>query len=164
MKSLLVIRHAKSTWDGPLLTDFDRPLNSRGHRDAPVMANRLKEKGVGIDAFVSSTADRAFTTATYFAKTYGVEKANIIEKPELYHASVNTFLGVIRSLDNRYDTVALFSHNPGITELVNMLTNTRVDNMPTCSVFAVKTPINEWADFEGAAKDFWFFDYPKMIV
>ena len=158
MKSLLIIRHAKSAWDNPLQKDFDRPLNDRGHRDAPMMANRLKEKAIKIDAFVSSTANRALTTATYFAKTYGKD---IIEKPELYHASVSNFFRVIGSLDDQYNTIALFSHNPGITELVNLLTTIKIDDMPTCAVFAVKVSADSWAAFEQATKDFWFFDYPK---
>src|ERR1044072_5590497 len=140
MKSILVIRHAKSTWDHPSLIDFDRPLNDRGHRDAPMMATRLKEKGVNIDVFVSSTANRAFTTAAYFAETYGVKKKDILKRPELYHAPANMFFQVIGSLNNAYDSVALFSHNPGITDFVNMLTNVRIDDMPTCAIFAVKVP------------------------
>jgi phosphohistidine phosphatase len=161
MKLLLIIRHAKSTWDNPLLKDFDRPLNDRGHRDAPMMASRLKEKGIKIDAFVSSTANRALTTATYFAKTYEVKKENIIERPELYNASISDFFQVIGSLDDQYDTIALFSHNPGITDLVNLFTKVKIDNMPTCAVFAVNASIDSWAAFEQATKDFWFFDYPK---
>lgn len=161
MKSLLLIRHAKSTWDNPLMKDFDRPLNERGHRDAPMMAKRLQEKGITIEAFVSSTANRALTTATYFADAYGVKEQDIIKNPELYHAPVKTFLKVISSLDNKYNTIALFSHNPGITEMVNRLTNVRIDDMPTCAIFGVKASVDHWSDFEETAKDFWFFDYPK---
>jgi phosphohistidine phosphatase len=161
MKSLLLIRHAKSTWDNSLLKDFDRPLNERGHRDAPMMAKRLKEKGIEIDAFISSTANRALTTAIYFANAYGVKEQDIIKNSELYHAPVKTFLEVIDSLDDQYNTIALFSHNPGITELVNQLTHVRIDDMPTCAVFGVKASIDHWSAFEKAAKDFWFFDYPK---
>ena len=161
MKSLLLIRHAKSTWDNPLLKDFDRPLNERGHRDAPMMAKRLKKKEIKIDAFVSSPAKRALTTAIYFADAYGVKEKDIIKNPELYHASVETFLKVIHSLDDQYDTIALFSHNPGITELVNRLTHVRIDDMPTCAIFGVKAAIDNWSAFEKGGKDFWFFDYPK---
>lgn len=88
MKTLLVIRHAKSSWDNVSQDDFDRPLNSRGHHDAPEMARRLLARQMQIDTFISSTAVRAFTTATYFAKAYRLSEKKIIAVPELYHASV----------------------------------------------------------------------------
>lgn len=163
MKSLLIVRHAKSSWDSVIQKDFDRTLNERGHRDAPAMAERLKNKKVSIDAFVSSPATRALTTATYFAKAYGVNAESIIQIPELYHAPVKVFNEVIQQLDDRFDAIALFSHNPGITEFVNRLTDIKIDNMPTCAVFAVKADVNSWSDFNGAVKTFWFFDYPKNV-
>ncbi len=161
MKQLLIIRHAKSSWDFSTLTDFDRPLNERGHRDAPVMAKRLLDKQIKIDAFISSTAKRAFTTATYFAEAYGSEEKDIIKIPELYHAAPPTFYDVISRVAEKLDTIAIFSHNPGITDFVNELTNTRIDNLPTCSVFAVKIDIDNWKYFKKAGKEFWLFDYPK---
>jgi phosphohistidine phosphatase len=68
----------------------------------------------------------------------------------------------VASLDDKYDTVAIFSHNEGITDYANMLTSVRVDNIPTCGIYAVKADIRSWKEFEGAQKDFWFFDYPKL--
>jgi phosphohistidine phosphatase len=161
MKQLLIIRHAKSSWDFSVLNDFDRPLNERGHNDAPLMVKRLLQKKISIDAFVSSTANRAFTTAAYFAKAYDVKEKNIIKVPELYHAAPKIFYTVITSLNDSLQTVALFSHNPGITEFVNDLTNTRIDNMPTCGIYAIKTDADSWKEFYPAKKKFWFFDYPK---
>lgn len=162
MKELLVIRHAKSSWANAFQGDFERPLNDRGHRDAPAMAERMMKRGVGIQCFASSTANRALTTAVYFAEAYGKNKKDILLLPELYHAPKETFYDVIARLPNHYNTVALFSHNPGITDFVNSLTNTRIDNMPTCGIFAIKTNTNEWNLFERAEKEFWFFDYPKL--
>ena len=162
MKQLLIIRHAKSDWSNPLLTDFERTLNDRGNKDAPLMAKRLKEKNIAIDTFVSSTANRALTTATYFAKAYDKKEKDILQLDELYHASTNIFYTTIESLQNKINSVALFSHNPGITDFVNSLTKTRIDNMPTCSIFAIKVDIESWASFSQAKKEFWFFDYPKM--
>ena len=162
MKNLLIIRHAKSSWDNITQRDFDRPLNDRGNRDAPIMAKRILKRGADIDAFVSSPANRAFTTATYFAEAYNVKKKNIIVIDSLYHAEVNMFYEVINNLDNELKTVALFSHNPGITSFVNSLTQTRIDNMPTCGIFAVKADVKSWGDFTAAEKTFWFFDYPKL--
>ena len=160
MKSLLVIRHAKSSWDFNV-EDFERPLNHRGETDAPAMAKRLKKKDIKIDAFVSSPAKRAFTTAALFAEVYDKKQKNIIIVPALYEAGVNDFFNAIDGLDSDFKTVALFSHNPGITAFANKLTATTIDDMPTCAVFAVKADIKKWQDFEAAEKEFWFFDYPK---
>jgi phosphohistidine phosphatase len=162
MKQLIIVRHAKSSWANIGMSDFERPLNERGNRDAPEMANRLINRNVAIDAFVSSTANRALTTAIYFAKTFGKKQTDIITVPELYHASTTTFYQVVKKLNNAFQTVALFSHNPGITDFVNELTETNIDNMPTCGIFAVKIDTNNWMEFTGAAKTFWFVDYPKL--
>ncbi|MBX9733153.1 MAG: histidine phosphatase family protein [Chitinophagaceae bacterium] len=162
MKQLIIVRHAKSSWANIGMSDFERPLNERGNRDAPEMANRLIKRNVPIDTFISSTANRAFSTATYFAKAYGQKHSDIIGISELYHASPATFFEVIKQLNDESNTVALFSHNPGITDFVNQLTDTSIDNMPTCGVFAVKIDTNDWAEFMHAKKTFWFFDYPKL--
>ena len=163
MKQLLIIRHAKSSWDISTLNDFDRPLNARGHDDAPMMAKRLLDKKISIDAFVSSTAKRALTTAAYFAETYEAKENAIIKTPELYHASSKDFYEVIKKINDKFNSIAIFSHNPGITDFVNDLTKTKIDNMPTCGVFAVKVNINSWKDFADAKKEFLFFDYPKAV-
>lgn len=164
MKTLLLIRHAKSSWDSESLNDFDRPLNDRGKKDAPMMAQRLKEKNVKIDTIISSPAKRAKKTASYFAEEYEVGENNIVFKTELYAAPQDIFYEVIEKLDSNPDNIALFSHNPGITEFVNSLTNARIDDMPTCSIFAIKTDAKKWADIRGAKKEFWFFDYPKSNI
>lgn len=164
MKTLLLVRHAKSSWDDPSLSDFDRPLNDRGKRDAPVMAHRLLDAKVKIDAFISSPAKRAGRTARVFAKEYKRKKDEVIYKTELYGAGESEFFDVIGKIDNEFDSVALFSHNPGLTDFANLLTETRIDNIPTCGVFAVKSNAKTWSEFKNAKKEFWFFDYPKAIV
>jgi phosphohistidine phosphatase len=161
LKTLLLIRHAKSDWNDPLLKDFDRPLNERGKRDAPVMGKRLVDKKVKIDAFISSPAKRAKKTAELIANEYEAKKEKIIFLDELYHAEPSTFFEVISKTDDDYKHIAIFSHNPGITEFANQLANVRIDNMPTCSIFAVKIDSKHWKDFSTANKEFWFFDNPK---
>lgn len=162
MKTLLLVRHAKSDWSIPVQGDFHRALNERGLRDAPVMAERLIQKGISIDAFISSTAKRAFTTATFFAEAYGLEAGDIHPRPDLYHATPSTFREVIEDTPDTFRTIALFSHNPGITDFVNSLTRTRLDNMPTCGIFAVQIATENWKQFWEARKEFLFFDYPKL--
>ena len=161
MKTLVLIRHAKSSWDDASISDADRPLNDRGKRDAPAMAKRLIKAGIAIDRFVSSPAKRARQTAELFAHEYEIKEKKIRIVPELYHATQPVFEAVVDGLADEDDTVAIFSHNPGITAFVNTLTNAvRLDNMPTCAVFVVKSETKHWKDFRARAH-FGFFDYPK---
>jgi len=161
MKTLLLVRHAKSDWDDPSLNDIDRPLNDRGKKDAPEMAKRLRGKNIKIDAFISSPAKRAKKTASIFAKEYDAKKKRLIFFEDLYLAEENAFFNVIQKTDDKFDSIAIFSHNPGITDFANLLTNTRIDNIPTCGVFAVSVDTEHWSDFTEAKKDFLFFDFPK---
>ena len=161
MKILILVRHAKSSWDQMGLDDFDRPLNERGKKDAPEMAKRLKEKDLKIDLILSSPAKRAFRTARFFAEEFDMKKDDIEIEQDLYGAGVTSFLKVVESLKNKYDTVAIFSHNPGITDFVNTLSSVHIDDMPTCGVFAVQAETDNWSDFATAPKRFLFFDYPK---
>lgn len=163
MKTLLLIRHAKSSWDAPGLSDFDRSLNERGKKDAPEMARRLKEKDLSIDLFVSSPAKRARKTAKYFAEVFDVKKDEIQLVEALYMATPEAFRQTVAELKNKHKVVALISHNPGITEFANGLTDHRIDDMPTCSIFALQADTDHWKDFEKADKKFLFFDFPKSV-
>ncbi len=125
------------------------------------MAKRLKDKKLEIDLFVSSPARRARRTARCFAEAYDVKKDKIELVEGLYMADPSDFLQAITSADDKCKTIALFSHNPGITEFANSLTSVRTDNMPTCSVFAVQAEVETWKEFENAEKKFLFYDYPK---
>lgn len=162
MKSLLIVRHAKSSKDNKELNDFDRPLNDRGNHDAPIMARRLLDENIEIDAFISSPAKRAKKTAQYFADEYKYDAELIVYKEELYEAGMAAFRNVVRSIDDLYDTVALFAHNPGVTDFANCLTDEQIDNLPTCGIFAVKIDTENWESFDQAPKTFWFFNYPKL--
>jgi len=161
MKTLLLVRHAKSDWSAEGLGDSERPLNERGKKDAPEMAKRLKKKGLKIDAFISSPANRAKKTAKYFADEFNVDKDNILIEPKLYGAPPSGFETVVASLNDKKDTVVVFSHNPGITDYANTLTNVHTDNIPTCGIFAVQVNVDKWSDFSKAEKSFLFYDYPK---
>lgn len=128
------------------------------------MAKRLLEKGIQIDCFISSPAKRARRTAGLFAAEYNVTKDQLILVEALYHPGPADIFQAIAHAPGDKDTIALFSHNPGVTEFVNMLTDVRIDDMPTCAVFAVKAPVRHWTEFMEAAKEFWFFDYPKSLT
>ena len=161
-KILLLVRHAKSSWDDASLSDFERPLSERGKKDAPEMAKKLNNKKIKIDAFVSSPAKRARQTCKFFTKEFDPKKKNIVREPKLYEADEQSFYEVIEGFKNKWDSVAVFSHNPGITSFANSLTADGVDDMPTCSVFAVKVDTDTWKEFRNAKKEFLFFDYPKI--
>jgi phosphohistidine phosphatase len=161
MKTLLLIRHAKSSWDNSQLSDLERPLNDRGKNDAPLMAKRVKERKIKIDRFISSPAKRAKKTAVIFMDEYDMREKDLVLVPSLYEASVKNFYDAVEDVNDKDDAVALFSHNPGITDFVNTLTEKNIDNMPTCGVFALKIKTKKWQDFKKAEKEFLFFDYPK---
>lgn len=161
MKQLLIVRHAKSSWENFSVPDFERPLNDRGKKDAPMMAERLVRSGINPDLLITSTAKRARKTAELFAKAFGLTDENILGVPELYEAGVETFFDVVSKMPASAETVILFSHNPGITGFVNSLTTTRIDDMPTCAVFACSCETDQWADFRKAKKEYLFFDFPK---
>lgn len=162
MKTLILVRHAKSSWDDVNLPDFDRPLNKRGKEDAKKMAERLHKKLRTLDAIVSSPAKRAKKTAESFAETFDIKEEDILFNPALYHAAGSDFFEVIEELSNKLNTVAVFSHNPGITYFVNeLIADINIDNVPTTGIFAVKMDIKKWIDFKNTERQFLFFDYPK---
>ena len=161
MKILILVRHAKSSWDHQGLDDLDRPLNEKGKKDAPEMARRIKNRGLKIDQIITSTAKRARRTARFFAEEFDIKKDDMVLTDSLYMANRSGFHNTIASIKDKEKIVALFSHNPGITDFVNSLTNVRIDDMPTCGVFAVQADTDSWTRFENAEKSFLFFDYPK---
>ena len=164
MKSLYIVRHAKSSWGNLTLSDFDRPLNDRGKTDAPMIAQRLLKDKIKIDIFISSPAKRALKTCKIFCKEYNKDEKAILEIDELYHAAVETFYKVVTAIPDEFETAAIFSHNPGITDFVNSLgTDIKVDNMPTCAVFGVELNAANWKDFSNANKKFVLFQYPKLV-
>lgn len=163
MKSILLIRHAKTVSTFLGINDFERPLTEDGEKDAQYMAKKLVIKEINIEGVITSTAVRALTTANYFAEIFKIEKRNFIECAELYHSKVQTFVSQIEGMDNTIKSVAIFSHNPGITQFANTLTEAKIDNMPPCSIFGINLKTQNWAEFNIAEKEFWFFDCPNRI-
>ena len=161
-RQIVLIRHAKSSWNNPGQSDFDRPLNERGKEDAPDMGRRLKEAGILPDLIVSSTAKRAQQTARLISDEVGFSTTNIESRDELYHAPPSVFESIIHSLDNKFETVFFVAHNPGITEFAASLDpNYSINDMPTCTTVGVRIDADEWSDFHKAAKTVFLFDTPK---
>lgn len=167
MKTLFLIRHAKSSWDNPDLTDFDRPLNKRGQKDAPRMGKRLKEKRVTPDRMITSPAVRAFATCKEIARVLGFAEEKIIADRRLYHADEDQILKVIKELkDSPRDSeevVMLFGHNPGLTEFANSLLNETMENIPTTGIVAATLNVNQWQEVRFGCGVMEFFEFPKQV-
>jgi phosphohistidine phosphatase len=143
LKKVIIVRHAKSSWDDFRMTDFDRPLDQRGLRDAPNMAKLLKAEGLKPDIIYTSDANRAQTTANFFASEFDME---INKKHSLYHGAPDDYLDVIRMENDQYQTIALFGHNPGITFLTNLISSGSTDNIPTCGIIIAGYVGKLWSD------------------
>ncbi|MFC4162737.1 SixA phosphatase family protein [Epilithonimonas zeae] len=156
MKTLLLVRHSKSDWPEDM-DDFDRPLTELGKTNAPKMARLLKDKSVEIDTFISSPAKRALHTCELFSEVFG--KPYSTEKT-LYNPREASFENLIYSLDDSINSVALFSHNNGISNFANSLTD-EIVNLPTSGVVAYQIDCDKWSDFEMAKKKFLYFYSPK---
>ncbi|MBN9483290.1 MAG: histidine phosphatase family protein [Bacteroidetes bacterium] len=163
-RTLVMIRHAKSSWANPLQSDFERPLNDRGEKDAPMMGEELKKRKLVPDLIISSTAKRAKQTAKKIAAAVGYDEANIRWYEKLYHCIPSVFEEVLYEVQDNVKTVYIVAHNPGITEFVNELSDEfYIDNMPTCAVAGIRFEADQWNEFHRIKKEVFLFEYPKNI-
>jgi phosphohistidine phosphatase len=162
MKRIYFVRHAKSSWEDISLRDFDRPLNKRGLRDAPFMANRMKALGVKADLIVSSPANRAYTTATYFAKALDINVEQIVQQPGIYEAFPEDIMLIVNGLPQEVDTVFVFGHNPAFTSIANRFSSSFIANIPTCGIFTVEAAVDDWRAFDFQTGTMVEFLYPKQ--
>lgn len=162
MKTLYIVRHAKSSWDDPFLDDFDRPLNKRGRADAPRMGKRLQERDVHPDLLISSPAERALSTCMIIAEKIGYPARNIHTDRRLYHASPEQLLSVLRGVSDGNDEIMIFGHNPGLTDFANELSRERVtSNIPTGGVVCLTFNVLSWKDIAWGKGEIEFYDFPK---
>lgn len=165
MKQLIIVRHAKSSWDNPLLADIDRPLNKRGEKDAPWMAKRLTAQKVIPDLVISSPANRALTTCKVFCHALHFPADRIQIEKKLYHADEDQILAILKTLTDhprdKEEIVMIFGHNPGLTELTNSLLNEDIENIPTCGVVRGSLDIPSWKQLTWGCGELDYFDYPK---
>jgi len=143
------------------MSDLDRPLNKRGERDAPRMGKRLARSDDVPELIVSSAAVRAARTAMVIAEQLGLDPAEVVLGAELYLAAPEQLLDVVRSLDEGVGHAALVAHNPGITDFVNALAGSEIDNVPTCGVARLKLDVERWDDTDCGCAELLDFDYPK---
>jgi phosphohistidine phosphatase len=162
-KQLIICRHAKSSWQDALLSDFERPLNKRGERDAPVMGRRLAERGIRPDLIMTSKAARALATASYYAVQLGYPMEQLLGTPEQYAATVPQLIRMVQGVDPKVTTLMLVGHNPESTGLANALGDLTIDNIPTCGIVALAFSLNSWLEVAPGLGTLLFFDSPKMI-
>jgi phosphohistidine phosphatase len=160
MKTLFLIRHAKSSWDDPALSDEERPLNDRGRRDAPRMGERLAKRDVKPDLILSSPAVRALSTAEILAKKLDYRRKDIVVTERLYAVDADELLDVIHHLADRVERVMLFGHNPELTELAHRLSG-EITHMPTCAVAEFTFDAKSWSKIGTLKPAEVRLDYPK---
>ncbi len=164
MLKLGIVRHAKSSWDHPDLNDHDRPLNKRGERDAPIMAQKVKDLFGVPDLLLSSSANRAFTTASIFKEIMAAEALAFNTSGSLYHASEQDILERIAMIEPSVKSALVFGHNPGMTYFANSFKGDFIDNMPTCGVVILESEANSWMEFDQTNTRRVAFIYPKMYA
>jgi len=161
MKTLFLVRHAKSSRDDPTLADKDRPLNDRGKRDAPKMGKRLAKRRVKPDLILSSPAARALKTAEIIAKKLDYKRKNILVDDRLYAVEAGELLDVIRKLGDKVERVMLIGHNPELTELAHRLSS-KITHMPTCAVAEFTFDAKSWSRIGKDKPAQAALDYPKQ--
>jgi phosphohistidine phosphatase len=160
MKTLLLIRHAKSSWATAGTPDHDRPLNERGRRDAPEMGNRLRTRGIEPDLIVCSSALRARTTAQLLAAALDVPQERLREDPRIYASSSGKLMYLLQELDDELSSVMLVGHNPEMTELAQHFASDLPD-MATTAVAQFTFDLASWRGIDQAEPLSVWFDYPK---
>ncbi|MFA6945469.1 MAG: histidine phosphatase family protein [Pedobacter sp.] len=159
-KQLLIIRHAKAEDADFKKSDFKRSLSHRGEKNALEMAKRLLKKDLHPELLVSSPALRAITTARYFADELGIVQSEIVQDPEIYDALTYDLLDCINKLDDQADFIALFGHNPAITQVVNLLCGKNIFHIPTCGMALMQFPYDSWKMLTEGTGELIFLDFP----
>ncbi|MBX7216666.1 MAG: histidine phosphatase family protein [Candidatus Kapabacteria bacterium] len=164
MKTLFLCRHAKSSWEYPELSDFERPLNARGHRDAEFMAKVLAQQRLRPDLMVASPAARALTTARMIAAGIGYPLHDLMITERLYDATSGEILQVATTLPETVSVAMLFGHNPGMTLLANQLGAPQIENIPTCGIVRLESTVEQWSQLAAATVRFVAFEFPKKYL
>lgn len=160
-KQLIVVRHGKSDQGTHGMSDFERTLNHRGNKNAHEMAERISHKGIVPEQIVSSPAVRALSTARHFADVLKFSYSDIQLEPTIYEANTTALLKVINQLNNDFERIAIFGHNPGFTELVNYLADAKIYNLPTAGVVVIDFPFDDWSLVSQHTGSLFLFDSPK---
>lgn len=161
MKTLYIIRHAKSDWNNPFLRDYERPLNKRGTKNAPFMGEVLAQKHIHPDLILSSGAVRAKTTARIIAEKVGYDTEKIVYEESLYLADETAIERLLKNIPSSKKSVFLVGHNPGLTLFAEYISGHEIGNIPTCGIVTVKLKQDDWKSLGRKSAEFISFDYPK---
>ena len=145
MKRIFLIRHAKSSWKDSSLRDIERPLKKKKKSDTVLIGGALREKYPRPDVFISSPAKRAKKTAKKIAKEIGYD-GKILVLPELYDFDLHSYYSAIEQINDKYDSVFLFGHNPVISETAMDVTGEYFGEMPTCAVYVADIQTSKWSE------------------
>lgn len=145
MKTLYLVRHAKSSWEHDV-DDHKRPLKARGESDGKLVSNKVKTEIKPPQKIISSDATRALTTAHFFKDALNIADADFETNHDLYDFSGQNVMRIIKSLDNNVDRVMIVGHNHAFTSVVNMLGNQHIDNVPTCGFVMLVFDEKKWSD------------------
>ncbi|MCK5637279.1 MAG: histidine phosphatase family protein [Flavobacteriaceae bacterium] len=159
MKTLYIVRHAKSSWEYNGIKDIDRPLKQRGINDAYLISDVLQKKIETPSVFVSSCANRALHTAMIFSYTFNYPLANIKISKSLYNFSDGYLIKTIKALDDGFDSAIIFSHDHGISDFVNSFGNKQIGHVPTCGVIGIEFKTKHWKDIKNGKT--LFTEFPK---
>lgn len=161
MKTLTLVRHAKSSWDDGELSDRERPLNARGEHDAPLMGKRIVAAGIRPSLILSSPATRAWSTAKIIAQEIGYPIEFLQREDKLYLAGVDDILDVLIAQDAEFNNLLLVGHNPGLTNFANYLSPGLTSNLPTAGVVAVSFEREDWNLHTRPKCELLSYDFPK---
>ena len=164
MKNLYLTRHAKSSWGNPGLADIDRPLNSRGKKAAPSMGKLIMDKGEKPELLISSPANRAFSTANAFAAAMGLRETDVLIKDTIYGAGVHQLLNLVQDVDDLYNSIMLFGHNPTFTSFGNMVSGENIMNIVTCGVVRIDFEFSSWKNIDFNSGRMIYYEYPKKYT
>jgi len=167
-KTVYLVRHAKSSWSDPTLSDQERPLNKRGTRNVPVMSQRLADHIAQLDGqfpspeyIISSPAIRAMHTAQGIAQALGLSGEYVHSHDKMYFCGAKAMLDILLTLNDQTQSLMLVGHNPDISSLHNLLNPLAVDKMPTCAIATIRFETENWQDILRRGGSLVDFDYPK---
>ena len=159
MKTVYIVRHAKSSWKYNGIKDIDRPLKKRGINDSYLISKVLQKKVSSPDVFISSCANRALHTAMIFTYTFNYPLANLKISKSLYSFSDGYLIKTVKALDDSFDSAIIFSHDHGINDFVNKFGNKYLDHIPTCGVIGLRFDISHWKNIKSG--ETFLTEFPK---
>lgn len=163
MRHLTLIRHAKSSWKNPGLADYDRPLNKRGRKNAPLMGSRFTARSISFDAIFSSSAKRTIETTRLISEEINFPLHRVIFSSRIYESDCSSLFQYVSQIEDTYVDVAIVGHNPTLCELINFLSVEKISRLPTCGIGRIRFEVERWSNIGEEVGELVLFDYPKSV-